>query len=1106
MTISSADPAKLHDFVRGVKVAREGAETEQASVAGLSRTTIAACEGSVTVPALGALALLLNNMGENETFVSTIRMELLGADHHGDGPITVSDSQLANALERSGVGTPPADVQFDPTTIVGIPQTSGMVDDPICAANGNMVHQDTDLDFPAIAGALTIVRTYNSVQHRAVGAFGAGWSSVLDVVLTPGADRLSVRLADGAVVEFDRSADGWSHDSRRVRQLDEHDGAAEHMAGFVLHLDHERRMRFDVEGLLTGWEAGAAEVQVERSDGRIVLLRERHTGRHLEIVWDAGLVSGLAGSDGRTVSFQRDGEGRMEVSTTVAYETRYRWDGGLLLAVTDADGVSPFVNVYDTGGRVMQQTSPFGRVTSYRYEFPGATVITDERDVRQAMVHDGRGNLTAVVDVDGSAMRITYDHADRAVRVVGKSGAEWRYDFDDVTGDLLCRHDPDGLSESWTWDELGRCLTDTDRTAATTTFEYEGMQRTPVRVVAPNGATTTTVLDPLGQPVLTVDPDGVERRLEWDGDGQLVSMANSVGAVTRFEYDATGLMTMIIDPAGVQTIVDYERDRVTRSTRSDAVSSYTHTPAGRINAGSEPGDLRWSATFGAHGALETITDALGSTVRFEYDPLGDITAVVAPDGAVYRHEYDTVGRLVAAIDPTGATVRKAYDAEGHVVELTDAEGGTMRRTLDVLGRTIESVAADGATTHWTYHPNGEVASVTEPDGRVWSTEIDILGRVVAVVEPSGGRATRTYSAAGRLVSRTSPAGRTESFEYDSAGRCTAVVGIDGLRRTMELDVRGQAVSLAVVRPEAQGGSGTILSQLDVQWDEHRRMIGYRNTAGQASYRWDAGGRLTDSVDPTGVATGYKWDERGLLRHATDALAVSSTYRYDQRGRLIGQEMPGERSTTWGYDAAGRVDSVTDPTGATTDLLRNGCGVVTGIRRDGDGWDRTLDTAGREIARTAVDGSVLGTYEYDIAGRVVAASCPETGLFSQFMWDDGDRITRLTDVSGTSTVERDADGWAVAFTNQAGTRTVVERDSSGRVIAVSDGDAGEFRLPQDAQVRDPAGRLLIGPDGTVYRYDDGGRVAEVAPPDGSTIRYDYGTDGLITKESGPDGTR
>ena len=147
MSTTSADPAKLKAFIDGVKAARRSAETAQASVASLSASTIAACEGYVSVPALAALATLLDNMGENELFVQTVREELLAADNHDGGPITISDASLAAALRAKGVGTPPPPVLFDPVSIVGIPQTSGFVDDPICAANGNMIHQDTDLTF-----------------------------------------------------------------------------------------------------------------------------------------------------------------------------------------------------------------------------------------------------------------------------------------------------------------------------------------------------------------------------------------------------------------------------------------------------------------------------------------------------------------------------------------------------------------------------------------------------------------------------------------------------------------------------------------------------------------------------------------------------------------------------------------------------------------------------------------------------------------------------------------------------------------------------------------------------------------------------------------------
>ena len=228
----------------------------------------------------------------------------------------------------------------------------------------------------------------------------------------------------------------------------------------------------------SGWDLGPAVVDVERLGGRIVSLREQRSGRTVEIAWtdpgaDAPLVAEASSSDGRSVAYRRDGNGRIVERHAPGGVQSYEWDGGMLLSVVDADGVAAFVNVYDEVGRVMQQTSPFGRVTSYRYEFPGATVIADERRVRQAMVHDGRGNLTAVIDVDGSAMRITYDDSDRAVRVVAKWRRRMAIRLRRRTPATCCAATiPMACSRRGRGTSQGRVLTDTDRAGATTTFEY----------------------------------------------------------------------------------------------------------------------------------------------------------------------------------------------------------------------------------------------------------------------------------------------------------------------------------------------------------------------------------------------------------------------------------------------------------------------------------------------------------------------------------------------------------------------------------------------------------------------------------------------------------
>ena len=109
MSVSSADPGKLQAFVTGVSAARVSAASEQSSVAALSSSVIAASpDYHYDVPALAALSAVLEAMGANETFVATVRSELLAADVNAVGAVTVGDAQIAAALANNGVGDPAA--------------------------------------------------------------------------------------------------------------------------------------------------------------------------------------------------------------------------------------------------------------------------------------------------------------------------------------------------------------------------------------------------------------------------------------------------------------------------------------------------------------------------------------------------------------------------------------------------------------------------------------------------------------------------------------------------------------------------------------------------------------------------------------------------------------------------------------------------------------------------------------------------------------------------------------------------------------------------------------------------------------------------------------
>ena len=461
---------------------------------------------------------------------------------------------------------------------------------------------------------------------------------------------------------------------------------------------------------------------------------------------------------------------------------------------------------------------------------------------------------------------------------------------------------------------------------------------------------------------------------------------------------------------------------------------------------------------------------------FEYDAIGNVTQVVAPDGAVYRHVHDEVGRLVASIEPNGATSAKVYDRRGRAVELTDPRGSVWRRRVDALGRTVSSTGPDGAETSFTYHPEGQLASRTTPDGRVWRCELDVAGRPVAMVDPAGGRSVVELTPAGRVRSRTSPAGRREELEYDAAGRLAAVVDLDGVRRSVGRDPRGWVAS--VLEHTANG-----VRRLEHRWDDCGRLVGLTADGAVGPQEWtmrrDAAGRVVEAVDPAGVATRYEWDRRGLLAAATDPAGLTTRYCHDERGRLTGLVTPGERTTGIGYGLDGHAETVTDPGGSVTRFLRDAAGLVTGVRHgDGSGWDRDLDPAGREVQRAGSDGMVSGRFTYDVAGRLVAATVPSSGVTVEFLWDDNDRLAGVVGGDGVRGVGRDADGWV--------------RD--------------EHHVERDDALRDRAGRLTIGPDGSVFRYDDVGRIAEIAPLGETPTVFTYDRDGLVATERGPLGGR
>ncbi|MEU0586502.1 LamG-like jellyroll fold domain-containing protein [Streptomyces sp. NPDC006132] len=163
---------------------------------------------------------------------------------------------------------------------------------------GNYVTAATDATIGTVGPELAVTRTYNSLDPRAHGAFGTGWSTRWDMRLREesGLSTVLVTLADGSQARFGRNADGSytgppGGSLTLVRQAGE---------GWVLRERSGSTYHFMASGVLSRIRDAAGRTQSvthESEDGGPVQkVTDDLSGRSLTFTWSDGHVASVTTS------------------------------------------------------------------------------------------------------------------------------------------------------------------------------------------------------------------------------------------------------------------------------------------------------------------------------------------------------------------------------------------------------------------------------------------------------------------------------------------------------------------------------------------------------------------------------------------------------------------------------------------------------------------------------------------------------------------------------------------------------------------------------------------------------------------------------------------
>lgn len=532
-------------------------------------------------------------------------------------------------------------------------------------------------------------------------------------------------------------------------------------------------LAYDGRGRLTSRTVGG-EITSYEYDGVGKLLKvSLPDGGFLAYTYDAA----------QRLTWVADGQGNRIAYTLDAAGNRLKEE------VTDPQGnlVRLRQRAFDVLGRLSQETSAAGHVTSYAYDANGnLTGVTDPLNRLSSRSYDALNRLIKLTDPAGGVTGYVYDGRSQLTQVSDPRSLITKYTVDGL-GQQTALQSPDTGTAKRSYDEAGRVVSGTDAKGQTTTYTYDLLGRLQESRYA-DGSRGLYSYD--------AGPNGVGRLTQ-------VEERNAVGAVTgsqQYAYDALGRVTgetRLVGSTLLSTAYRYSQGRLAGLTYpSGRQVDYQYDTAGRVSRitltnGADVTILADAISYQPFGGVVRFTNGAGQSVQRSYDQdgratgftLGNVTWSLGYDAAGRltsqqdnsplprsgNYAYDLLDRLTDAVVPT-TWYGYSYDANGN---RTASNAGAGNRSYNIAATSNRLLAIGGSEAKsYQYDANG---SPTSDGGK--SFTYDARGRLKGVTTGQGSTAY-VVNAQGQRTKKSASSGTT-LYTYDLQGHLLAEAGDDG---------------------------------------------------------------------------------------------------------------------------------------------------------------------------------------------------------------------------------------------------------------------------------------------------------------------------------------
>jgi len=875
---------------------------------------------------------------------------------------------------------------------------------------GNYSSTATDASVSTAGPALAITRTYNSLDPRTSGLFGAGWSTVYDMTVTPdggGTGSVVVTMADGTQARFGQNADGsYSPQQGMFATLSALSGG-----GWELMDKSGTVYTFSVSGQLTSItdNRGRTETLTYNSSGDLTTITSA-SGRALHLTWSSGHVASVAtdpvNGSPLTWNYSYSGNDLTQVCSPAAAPncTGYSYTAGSHLLTTMLDSApAGFWPLDDASGTVAASGigANLGSDNGTFYG-PAPTLGTD--------AGPGSGSSATAAGFAGGTRVGLPNYAITRYGPFVTAAAWFKTTSDGVILDYqdttLSQGDPTKWTPALYVGTDGKLYAEfwqgSMAPIASSGTVNDGKWH--LAVLSADGSSQTLYLDgqkvgtlsgTIAAPSQDVSYVGDGYASNWTGapsGGGYFPFTGDIADVALYDYplgqaqvteqyqaaQASAELSQVTLPSGrVQAKLSY-------NTAADRVATETDAQGGTWTLGG----LNYGGSVGSPTATVNLTDPRGGSTTSVYDPLRnyEMTSQTNPAGGTTAWQYDTEGFVDYMTDPDGDPTGYYLDDRGNITGVvTERTPGTFytswydyyedtsnpfdprndQMTVSEDGRSANALDSTYETT-WSYDSYGDVTSEHFPATPGFSSGRTETWSYTAGTESAVGGGTEPP---GLLASYTDTAGLVTTYAYDSAGDLMQETDPNGLVTKYAYDALGRQTSMTEISADFPDGITT-------------------------TYAYDPLGRILTQTGPpvTNAVTGVTHTEQTSYGYDPDGNVLTTTVSDNTGGDTA-------RTTTNVYNSYGELAKTTDPTGAVTSYTYDAAGnVATVTDADGNTYaytytplnnvaTKTLDNwTGNPYNPSPATNLVLDSYGYDPAGRLasVTDSMGRTTSYTYFL--------------------------------------------------------------------------------------------------------------------------